>query len=81
MSHYGKYSICCTAGCLQVDKYMDTRTQALKATLDYILATNADVVITNCDECYKAFKRMFKEYNVKDIELNLIREVFSVTIS
>ncbi len=81
MPHYGIYSICCTAGCLQVDEYMDTRAKAFKVKLDDILATNANVVITNCDECYVTFKRMFKEYNVKDIELKSITEIFSAAIS
>ncbi len=81
MPHHGIYSICCTAGCLQVDEYQDTRVKAFKVKLDEILATKANVVITNCDECFYTFKRMFDEYNVKDIEIKSITEVFADAIS
>mgnify|MGYP000256374751 CR=1 FL=1 len=65
MPNSGIYSFCCSEGCLRVDEYRHTRLKAFKPKFEDIKATNAEYVITACDECFSTMKEFLNEYGSK----------------
>ena len=69
MPNHGIHSICCSAGCLRIDEYQETRLRAFGVKLNDVLATGADLVVTNCDECNANFKESLKHYGKEEIRV------------